>query len=198
MADIKISGRKIGVNDQMRERVNDKIGDALRVFDVHPMSCDVVLRVDKNPSNPDRKTCEVTVFVRESVVRVTASANDMNAAIDEAADKVARQLRKYKTKIVDKRKRSPKGLVHPELEAATTENLTELIEPSEEDDQLVREKIIDLMPMTEEEALVQTDLLGHDFYVFENATTGLVNVIYHRHNGGYGIIKPRIESEDDE
>ncbi len=198
MADIKISGRKIGVNDQMRERVNDKIGDALSVFDVKPMSCDVVLRVDKNPSNPERKTCEVTVFVRDSVVRVVASSNDMFAAIDEAADKVTRQLRKYKTKIVDKRKRSPKGLVHPELEAATTENLTELIEPSDEDDQLVREKIIDLTPMTEEEALVQTDLLGHDFYVFENATTGLVNVIYHRHNGGYGIIKPRIESEDDE
>jgi len=198
MADIKISGRKIGVNDQMRERVNDKIGDALRVFDVHPMSCDVVLRVDKNPSNPDRKTCEVTVFVRESVVRVTASANDMNAAIDEAADKVARQLRKYKTKIVDRRKRGSKGLVHPELESASVKNLADLIEPDEEDDQLVREKLVDLTPMTEEEALVQTDLLGHDFYVFENATTGLVNVIYHRHNGGYGIIKPRIESEDDE
>ena len=198
MADIKISGRKIGVNDQMRERVNDKIGDALSVFDVKPMSCDVVLRVDKNPSNPERKTCEVTVFVRDSVVRVVASSTDMFAAIDEAADKVTRQLRKYKTKIVDRRKRSPKGLAHPELEEASTENLTELIQPAEEDDLLVREKFIDLTPMTEEEALVQTDLLGHDFYVFENATTGLVNVIYHRHNGGYGIIKPRIESEDDE
>ena len=62
----------------------------------------------------------------------------------------------------------------------------------------VREKYVDLTPMTEEEALVQTDLLGHDFYVFENATTGLVNVIYHRHNGGYGIIKPKIETEDGE
>ena len=198
MADIKISGRKINVNDKMRERVNEKIGDALRVFDVQPMTCDVVLRVDKNPSNPERKTCEVTVFVRESVVRVTASSNDMYAAIDEAADKVERQLRKYKTKVVDKRKRASKGLAHPELEAVTAESLADLIEPAEEDDQLVREKIIELTPMTEEEALVQTDLLGHDFYVFENATTGLVNVIYHRHNGGYGIIKPRIESEDDE
>ena len=196
MADIKISGRRIGVSDAMRDHVNDKIGDALRVFDVQPMSCDVVLRVDKNPSNPERKTCEVTIFVRDSVVRVTASSNDMFAAIDDAADKASRQLRKYKTKVVDKRKR--RGLAHPELEAATAENLASLIEPAEEDDQLVREKIIDLQPMTEEEALVQTDLLGHDFYVFENATTGLVNVIYHRHNGGYGIIKPRIESEDDE
>ena len=198
MVDIKISGRKISVSDRMRDRVTEKIGEALRVFEVQPMSCDVVLRVDKNPSNPERKTCEVTVFVRDSVVRVTASSADMFAAIDEAAEKVTRQLRKYKTKVIDKHKRGPRGMAHPELEAVTAENLSQLIEPAEEDDQLVREKIVDLMPMTEEEALVQTDLLGHDFYVFENATTGLVNVIYHRHNGGYGIIKPRIESEDDE
>ncbi|MBQ9316293.1 MAG: ribosome-associated translation inhibitor RaiA [Atopobiaceae bacterium] len=198
MVDIKISGRKISVSDRMRDRVTEKIGEALRVFEVQPMSCDVVLRVDKNPSNPERKTCEVTVFVRDSVVRVTASSTDMFAAIDEAAEKVTRQLRKYKTKVIDKHKRGPRGMAHPELEAVTAENLSQLIEPAEEDDQLVREKIVDLTPMTEEEALVQTDLLGHDFYVFENATTGLVNVIYHRHNGGYGIIKPRIESEDDE
>lgn len=198
MVDIKISGRKVSVSEGMRDRVEEKIGDALKVFEVQPMTCDVVLRVDKNPSNPERKTCEVTVFVRDSVVRVTASSTDMFGAIDEAAEKVARQLRKYKTKVIDRRKRSERGLAHPELEAATAENLAELIEPADEDDQLVREKIVDLTPMTEEEALVQTDLLGHDFYVFENATTGLVNVIYHRHNGGYGIIKPRIESEDDE
>lgn len=198
MVDIKISGRKINVSDGMRDRVNEKIGEALRVFEVQPMTCDVVLRVDKNPSNPERKSCEVTVFVRDSVVRVVSSSNDMYAAIDDAAEKTTRQLRKYKTKVIDKHKRGGRGLAHPELEAVTPENLADLIEPAEEDDQLVREKIIDLTPMTEEEALVQTDLLGHDFYVFENATTGLVNVIYHRHNGGYGIIKPRIESEDDE
>lgn len=197
MVDIKISGRKVGVTDEMRTRVEEKVGEALRVFEVRPMSCDVVLRVDKNPSNPDRKTCEITVFVRDSVVRVTSSANDMLVAIDDAADKATRQLRKYKTRVIDKKKRSARGLSHPELEAVTAKNLADLIEGEDEDDQLVREKVIDLIPMTEEEALVQTDLIGHDFYVFENATTGLVNVIYHRHNGGYGIIKPRIESEND-
>ena len=61
---------------------------------------------------------------------------------------------------------------------------------------LVREKLVELTPMTAEEALVQTDLLGHDFYVFESAETGLVNVIYRRKNGGYGIIKPKIEEID--
>ena len=193
MADIKISGRKVSVSDSMREHVNSKVGEALKVFDIKPMSCDVVLRVDKNPSNPDRKMCEVTVFVRDYVVRVEASSSDMYAAIDEAAEKVTRQLRKYKTRVIDRKQRA--AVAVPEH----VDDLAELIEPTDDDDdQLVREKYVELKPMTEEQALVQTDLLGHDFYVFENAATGLVNVIYHRHNGGYGIIKPRLEPEDDQ
>ena len=141
MVDIKISGRKVTVSDALRSHVEEKIGDALKVFDIQPMTCDVVLRVDKNPSNLERKSVEVTVFVRNSVVRGRALSQ---------------------------------------------EELANLIEtPAEDlDDQLVREKYIDLLPMTEEEALVQTDLLGHDFYVFVNSTTGLTNVIYHRKNGG--------------
>lgn len=193
MADIKISGRKVSVSDSMREHVNSKVGEALKVFDIKPMSCDVVLRVDKNPSNPDRKMCEVTVFVRDYVVRVEASGSDMYAAIDEAAEKVTRQLRKYKTRVIDRKQRA--AVAVPEH----VDDLAELIEPTDDDDDvLVREKYVELKPMTEEQALVQTDLLGHDFYVFENAATGLVNVIYHRHNGGYGIIKPRLEPEDDQ
>ena len=194
MADIKISGRKVSVSDSMREHVNSKVGEALKVFDIKPMSCDVVLRVDKNRSNPDRKTAEVTVYVRDNVVRVEASDNDMYTAIDIAAEKTTRQLRKYKTRVIDRKQRA--AVAVPEH----VDDLAELIEPTDDDDDdvLVREKYVDLKPMTEEQALVQTDLLGHDFYVFENAATGLVNVIYHRHNGGYGIIKPRLEPEDDQ
>lgn len=191
MADIKISGRKISVTDAMRERVEDKIGGALKVFDIQPMSADVVLRVDKNPSNPERKTCEVTVYVRDRIVRVTSSSDDIDAAIDEAAGKVSRQIRKYKTKVLDRRTRAPRPVVE-----MSVSDLADLIEEVPADEQLVREKYVKLTPMTEEEALVQTDLLGHGFYVFENATTGLINVIYRRRNGGYGIIKPQIESED--
>jgi len=195
MDDIRISGRKVAITDALRTHVVDKLGSALKVFDISPMTCDCVLRVDKNPSNLERKSCEVTVFVRDNVVRVVASGDDMMAAIDEAADKVSRQLRKYKTRVVDRRQKGPRIAIPADIE-----DLADLIEPAgedEEDDVLVREKIIDLPPMTEEEALVQTDLLGHDFYVFTNATTGLINVIYHRKNGGYGIIKPKIEEEND-
>ena len=125
MADIKISGRKVSVSDSMREHVNSKVGEALKVFDIKPMSCDVVLRVDKNPSNPDRKMCEVTVFVRDYVVRVEASSSDMYAAIDEAAEKVTRQLRKYKTRVIDRKQRA--AVAVPEH----VDDLAELIEPTE-------------------------------------------------------------------
>ena len=163
--DIKVSGRKLSVTDDMRAYVDEKIGSALKVFDIQPMTCDVVLRV-----------------------RVATSGTTLEAAIDEAADKLARQLRKFKTRVVDKRQRpsvrTPKEVTSVDLDA--------LIEDAEDDD-LVREKLVELTPMTAEEALVQTDLLGHDFYVFESAETGLVNVIYRRKNGGYGIIKPKSE-----
>jgi len=195
MVDIKISGRKINVTDSMRDYVNEKIGSALKVFDINPMTCDVVLRVGKNRANTERKTVEVTVFVRDNVVRVVTSGDDLNAAVDEAADKVTRQLRKYKTRIVDRRQRVRSAAV----EAAPIADLADLIEDKGEDEEaLVREKIVDLVPMSVDEALVQIDLIGHDFYVFTDSVTGLVNVVYRRKNGGYGIIKPKIEGPDDE
>ena len=195
MVDIKISGRKVSVSDGMRDRVTEKIGDALKVFDIQPMNCDVVLRMGRNRTKPERTTCEVTVFVRHNVVRVEANAEDMYTAIDEAASKVSRQLRKYKTRVVDRRQRSVRS-IRTNGTTEASKDLSSLIEsPEDDDNQLVREKVIELTPMTEEEALIQTDLLGHDFYVFMNSTTGLINVIYHRNNGGYGIIKPKDETK---
>lgn len=196
MVDIKISGRQLAITDSMREYVNDKIGSALKVFDIKPMSCDVVLREYNNPSNPNNQKCEVTVFVRDYVIRVEASHSDLFAAIDEAADKAARQLRKYKTRVIDdSRASAPKQEAH-EL---TKEDLDALLEPlpEEEDDELVRVKYVDLTPMSEDQALFQTDLIGHDFFVYIDNKTGLVNVAYRRNNGGYGILKPKIEELDD-
>ncbi len=193
--DIKVSGRKTTVTDALRAHVDEKIGEALKVFDIEPMTADVVLRYEKNPSNPNPAIVEVTVRARGSVIRVAEHGADMYAAIDLSADKVTRQLRKFKTKVVDNRQGGASAAEVAPVERV--EDLADLLLPEEEDDLLVREKVIDVTPMTEEQALVQTDLLGHDFYVFENATTGLINVVYHRKNGGYGIIKPRIETLDE-
>ena len=189
--DIKVSGRKTTVTDALRSHVEEKVGEALKVFDIEPMTCDVVLRYEKNPSIAEPAIVEVTVRARGSVIRVAEHGADMYAAIDTAADKVTRQLRKFKTKVVDNRQQGPSAAEVAPVERV--EDLAALLLPEEEDNLLVREKVIDITPMTEEQALVQTDLLGHDFYVFENATTGLINVVYHRKNGGYGIIKPKIE-----
>lgn len=193
--DIKVSGRKTTVTDALRAHVDEKIGEALKVFDIEPMTVDVVLRYEKNPSNPSPAIVEVTVRARGSVIRVAEHGADMYAAIDLSADKVTRQLRKFKTKVVDNRQGGASAADVAPVERV--EDLADLLLPEEDDDLLVREKVIDVTPMTEEQALVQTDLLGHDFYVFENATTGLINVVYHRKNGGYGIIKPRIETLDE-
>ena len=193
--DIKVSGRKTTVTDALRAHVDEKIGEALKVFDIEPMTADVVLRYEKNPSNPNPAIVEVTVRARGSVIRVAEHGADMYAAIDLSADKVTRQLRKFKTKVVDNRQGGASAADVSPVERV--EDLADLLLPEEDDDLLVREKVIDVAPMTEEQALVQTDLLGHDFYVFENATTGLINVVYHRKNGGYGIIKPRIETLDE-
>lgn len=193
--DIKVSGRKTTVTDALRAHVDEKIGEALKVFDIEPMTVDVVLRYEKNPSNPNPAIVEVTVRARGSVIRVAEHGADMYAAIDLSADKVTRQLRKFKTKVVDNRQGGASAADVAPVERV--EDLADLLLPEEDDDLLVREKVIDVTTMTEEQALVQTDLLGHDFYVFENATTGLINVVYHRKNGGYGIIKPRIETLDE-
>ena len=191
--EITVSGRKTTVTDALRAHVDEKIGAAVKVFDIDPMTVDVVLRYEKNPSISQPAIVEVTVRARGSVVRVAEHGSDMYLAIDAAADKIARQLRKFKTKVVDRRQRGDSAAeVAP---AERVDDLSDLIEPEPEepDDLLVREKIIEITPMTEEQALVQTDLIGHDFYVFENVATGLINVVYHRKNGGYGIIKPKIE-----
>ena len=183
MVDIKISGRKVSVSDALRDHVEAKVGGALKVFDIKPMSCDVVLRVDKNPSNPERKACEVTVFVRDNVVRVVATSDDMYAAIDVAAAKVLRQLRKFKTRVLDRKPReaavAPVGEFDPES----------LMAEFTADEEVVRVKEIEFAPLTEEEALVQIDLLGHDFFAYTDRDTNLVNVLYRRDDGGYGLLK---------
>ena len=191
MVDIKISGRKVTVSDALRDHVQDKVGNALKVFDISPMSCDVVLRVDKNPSNPERKACEVTVFVRDNVVRVVASSDDMYAAIDVAAAKVLRQLRKYKTRVIDYRMRET--LKVDQVIEPTGASLDELMAELSADDEVVRVKEIEFTPMTEEEAMIQIDLLGHDFLVYTDRDTSEVNVMYRRTEGGYGLLKPKAE-----
>lgn len=189
---IIVSGRKMNVTPAIKDYVDEKIGRALEVFDSAAMDAEVVLRTEKNPAISLNAICEVTVNAKGAVIRVAESAEDMYAAIDLASDKVARQLRKYKTRIVERRggRGSIRHLQPDELD------IPDVIptEPEEDDDLLVRLKEVEMEPMTEEHALVQTDLLGHDFFVYFDQDAHQIQVIYHRKNGGYGIIRPIINA----
>lgn len=189
---ITVSGRKMNVTPAIKDYVDEKIGRSLEVFDSAAMDAEVVLRTEKNPAISLNAICEVTVNAKGAVIRVAESAEDMYAAIDLASDKVARQLRKYKTRIVERRggRGSIRHLQPDELD------IPDVIptESEEDDDLLVRLKEVEMEPMTEEHALVQTDLLGHDFFVYFDQDAHQIQVIYHRKNGGYGIIRPIINA----
>ncbi len=188
---ITVTGRGVEVTPAMRAYVEEKLQAATNVFDI-PMDAEVVLRVEHNPSNPVPQVVEITIYLKGAVVRVSEAAVDMYAAVDLAADRVSRQLRKYKTRVVERRQRS----AAPAPEAAV--DLADLIEPAaqpqgeeeDESDEILREKLIEFTELSVDQALLQTDLLGHDFFVFTNKDTGDVNVIYRRKDGGFGILKP--------
>lgn len=187
---ITVTGRNIAVTDALRSHVIEKMESATSVFDI-PMNAEVVLRVEKNPSNPVPQVVEVTIFVKGGVVRVSEAASDMYAAVDMAADRVARQLRKYKTRVIDYRMRET--LKVDQVIEPTGASLDELMAELSADDEVVRVKEIEFTPMTEEEAMIQIDLLGHDFLVYTDRDTNEVNVMYRRTEGGYGLLKPKAE-----
>ena len=110
------------------------------------------------------------------------------AAIDVAAAKVVRQLRKYKTKVVDRKLRAADETIRIEPSAAGELDVDGLMQELS-DDEVVRVKTIEFEPLTEEEALVKIDLLGHDFFAYTDRDSGMVNVLYRRDDGGYGLLK---------
>ena len=180
---ITVAGRKMPVTDALRQYAEEKIGNSMKVMDIDPLVAEVVLYVEKNPANPRPACCEVTLRTKGHIVRVEESEEDMYAAIDVAAAKVLRQLRKFKTRVLDRKPReaavAPVGKFDPES----------LMAEFTADEEVVRVKEIEFAPLTEEEALVQIDLLGHDFFAYTDRDTNLVNVLYRRDDGGYGLLK---------
>ena len=103
---ITVAGRKMPVTDALRQYAEEKIGNSMKVMDIDPLVAEVVLYVEKNPANPRPACCEVTLRTKGHIIRVEECEEDMYAAIDVAAAKVVRQLRKYKTKVIDRKLRA--------------------------------------------------------------------------------------------
>ena len=189
---ITVSGRKMPVTDALREYAEEKIGSAIKVLDIEPINTEVVLYKEKNPANPLPSICEVTARVKGHIVRVEESEEDMYAAIDVAAAKVARQLRKYKTRVIDKKVRTTDKIAdHVQGEGAVGVLDLDRLMDELAGDEVVRVKEIEFAPMTEEEALIEIDLIGHDFFVYTDRDTNLVCVLYRREGGGYGKLQQK-------
>ena len=187
---ITVTGRKMPVTDALREYAEEKIGNSMKVMDIDPLVAEVVLFVEKNPANPRPAVCEVTLRTKGHIIRVEEHEEDMYAAIDVAAAKVVRQLRKYKTRIVDRKLRAADETIRMAEPAAAGElDVDGLMQELAADDEVVRVKTIEFEPLTEEEALVKIDLLGHDFFAYTDRDSGMVNVLYRRDDGGYGLLK---------
>lgn len=169
-----ISGKGIDVTEGLKSAIYDKLGKLERYFtpstEVH-----VTLSVER-----ERQRVEVTIPMKGNIIRAEEVSDDMYVSIDLVEDIIERQLRKHKNKIIDK-KQSGSGFSE-----------TFVQEEYEEDDaiRITRIKHFSLKPMDPEEACVQMDLLGHAFYVFRNAETDEVCVVYKRKGGEYGLIEP--------
>lgn len=184
--DITITGRGMQVSEALRTYADEKIGHSMKVMDIDPLTAEVILEVEKNRAIPNPFTCEVTMRARGHIIRVEEHEESMYAAIDVAAAKVLRQLRKYKTRVIDKKIQSA-----PVEKGGGELDLDGLMAELSADEEVVRVKEVEFEPLTEEEALIQIDLLGHDFFAYTDRDTNLVNVLYRRNEGGYGLLKQK-------
>lgn len=190
--EMTVTGRKFAVTDWMKDYCNDKIGSAAKVFDIDPITIEVVLTQEKNPANPTPAKCEVTLRAGGHVIHVEENEQEIHAAIDVAAAKVTRQLRKYKTRITDRRGMGADKQAAMAASGAVGDDLNfdDLMADLSEED-IVRKKQVSLHPMKLEEAMFEFDLLGHDFFMFIDADTDKFCVLYTRKDGGYGLLEQK-------
>lgn len=169
-----ITGRNINVTPGIRRAVEEKIGKLDRYFNPNTEVI-VTLSVQK-----DKQKIEVTIPVKGNIIRAEESSSDMYVSIDLVEEVIERQLKKYKNKLIDK-KQSAQAFSDFFINEDTVDD---------EEIQIVKTKRFGIKPMDPEEACVQMELLGHSFYVFLNAETEEVNVVYKRKGHSYGLIEP--------
>ena len=170
-----ISGKNIDITPGLKEAAENKIGKLERYFSPDT-EVQVTMSVEKG-----RQKIEVTIPVKGSIIRAEQDSNDMYVSIDLVEEIIERQIKKYKTKLIDKK------------QAAISFSQAFIEEEDEVQDdeiQIVKTKKFAIKPTIPEEACLQMEMLGHNFYVFLNADTDQVNVVYKRKNGTYGLIEP--------
>ena len=173
-----ISGKNLQVTDSLRDTIEAKLGKLERYFDPDTEVI-VTLSVEK-----ERQKIEVTIPLRGHIIRSEQESSDMYVSIDLVVEVIERQLRRYKTRLINK---SQGG-------GGFRQEFIDAEDPgSEEEVRIIRTKRFGIKPMFAEDACVQMELLGHAFFVFYNAQTDQVNVVYKRKDGAYGLIEPEFD-----
>jgi putative sigma-54 modulation protein len=178
---LQVKGKNVEVSDSIKSYALEKLGkldkhlnDAARL--------ELELHVERNPSIAQNQVAEATIWTKGPVLRARESSSDMRASIDLLVEKLERQARRYR----DKRRRGPGRGNH---DSTPPEGIP--VVADEESPVIVKTKQFAVKPMTPEEAVLQLELVGHDFFVFQNADTSDVNVVYRRRDANYGLIEPR-------
>jgi putative sigma-54 modulation protein len=178
---LEVKGRNVEVNDSIRRYAEDKLGRIERQLP-EATQIEVELTLETNPSIADDHVAEATVWTKGSTLRARESSSAFETSIDQLSDKLVRQVKRYR----EKRSRRETG---------RRANGSQTPEPSFSGEQLdrmiVKSKEFELQPLTPDEAAVELELIGHDFFVFTNAETVLTNVGYRRRAGPYGLIEPQ-------
>lgn len=171
-----ISGKNLEVTSGLRTAIEQKLGKLERYF-TPETNIIVTLSVEK-----ERQKIEVTIPMKGTIIRSEQVSDDMYVSIDLVEEVIERQLRRYKKKIIDKHQEGS-GYLAPDFFDVPDDD-------DNNDIKIVRTKRFGMKPMFPEDACVQMELLGHAFFVFQNAETDEVNVVYKRKNGTYGLIEP--------
>lgn len=171
---ITISGKNLELTEGLKNAVEDKLGKLEKYF-TPETDIFVTLSVEK-----ERQKIEVTIPVKGNIIRSEQVSNDMYVSIDLVEEVIERQLKKYKKKIISKQQNA----------ANFKKEFIEKETDTDDEIRIIRTKKFDMKPMYPEDACVQMELLGHDFFVFCNAETESVNVVYKRKGNTYGLIEP--------
>ena len=172
-----IHGKKIEVTDSIKKYIEEKIGKIEKYLsNPEDITAKVVIRISGR-----EQVVEVTIPIQKIVLRCEERHDDLYAAIDKVSDKLERQIRKNKTRM--QRRVSKNETIGFDLNFEGSKD--------EEEQVIVKRKEIEMKPMSEEEAILQMNMIGHDFFVFRNAKTGEVDVLYARKDGNYGIIETK-------
>ena len=188
--DIIVKAKNCDVPERTKERAVERVEHATRLFD-RLTGIEMVFAEEGNPRIPEPATVELTARAKGTHIRAEGAGPDHKTAVDVAVARFERQLRRYKSRLVDRSQRQ--GQRGADAQPINTDLVPRDAEEAYEDDpapSIVRYKQFEVAELLPEDAALQLEMLGHDFYLFTNAATGRCNVVYRRRDGDLGLIEP--------